>query len=42
MFKLLPERDEFKPYLTTLAARPALQRATLKDAELAKQQDAQG
>ena len=42
MFKLLPERDEFKPYMTALAARPALQRATLKDAELAKQQDAQG
>ena len=42
MFKLLPERPEFKPYLTTLAARPALQRTTAKDAELQKQQEAAG
>jgi glutathione S-transferase len=42
MFKLLPERSEFKSYLTTLAARPALQRTTAKDAELQKQQEAAG
>lgn len=39
MFKLLPERAEFKPYLATLGERPALQRTTQKDAELAKQQE---
>ena len=42
MFKLLPERPEFKSYLTTLAARAALQRTTAKDAELQKQQEAAG
>jgi glutathione S-transferase len=40
MFKLLPDRAEFKPYMATLAQRPALQRATAKDAELQKQQEA--
>jgi glutathione S-transferase len=42
MFNLLPDRSEFKPYLATLAERPALQRATAKDAQLQKQQEAQG
>ena len=40
MFKLLPERAEFKPYLATLAERPALRRAPEKDAELHKAQEA--
>jgi hypothetical protein len=40
MFKLLPERAEFKPYMATLAERPALRRATQKDAELQKAQEA--
>ena len=40
MFKLLPGRAEFKPYLATLAERPALRRATEKDAELQKAQEA--
>jgi glutathione S-transferase len=40
MFKLLPDRAEFKPYLATLAERPALRRATEKDAELQKAQEA--
>jgi glutathione S-transferase len=40
MFKLLPERAEFKPYMATLAERPALRRATEKDAELQKAQEA--
>jgi glutathione S-transferase len=40
MFKLLPDRAEFKPYLATLAERPALRRATEKDAELQKLQEA--
>ncbi len=40
MFKLLPERPEFKAYLATLAERPALQKATAKDAQLAKEQEA--
>ena len=39
MFKLLPDRAEFKPYLATLAERPALRRATEKDAELQKAQE---
>ena len=42
MFKLLPERPEFKSYLTTLAAHAALQRTTAKDAALQKQQEATG
>jgi glutathione S-transferase len=39
MFKLLPERPEFKAYVTRLAERPALKRATEKDAKLAKEQE---
>jgi glutathione S-transferase len=39
-FKLLPDRAEFKPYLATLGERPALRRATEKDAELQKAQEA--
>lgn len=35
MFKLIPERDAFKPYAERLAARPALQRAEAKDKALA-------
>jgi glutathione S-transferase len=35
MFKLLPERPEFKAYVGRLEQRPALQRATAKDKELA-------
>ena len=40
MFKLLPERAEFKAYMAALAERPALRRATEKDAELQKAQEA--
>ena len=40
MFKLLPDRAEFKPYMATLAERPALRRATEKDADLQKAQEA--
>ena len=40
MFKLLPERPEFAAYVGRLNERPALKRATEKDAELAKQQEA--
>ena len=40
MFKLLPERAEFKPYMAALAERPALRRATEKDAALQKAQAA--
>ena len=39
MFKLLPERPEFAAYLTHLNERPALKRATEKDAKLQKQQE---
>jgi glutathione S-transferase len=35
LFKLLPERPEFTAYTARLAQRPALQRATKKDEELA-------
>src|SRR5262249_40731842 len=35
MFKLLPERPEFTAYVGRLSERPALQRATAKDKELA-------
>jgi glutathione S-transferase len=35
-FKLMPERPEFVAYARRLGERPALQRATAKDAELAK------
>jgi glutathione S-transferase len=40
IFKLMPERPEFAAYIARLNARPALQRATAKDAELQKQQEA--
>ncbi|HEY7300154.1 MAG TPA: glutathione S-transferase family protein [Xanthobacteraceae bacterium] len=36
MFKLIPERPEFLDYVGRLEQRPALQRATAKDNELAK------
>ena len=39
MFKLLPERPEFTAYVGRLNERPALERATEKDAELQKQQE---
>ena len=39
MFKLLPERPEFAAYLARLNERPALKRATEKDAKLQKQQE---
>jgi len=42
MFKLLPDRAEFKPYMAALAERPALRRASEKDAELQKAQEAGG
>lgn len=35
MFKLLPERDAFKPYVERIAARPALQRSEAADKALA-------
>jgi glutathione S-transferase len=35
MFKLIPERPEFKPYIERLTQRPASQRADAKDKELA-------
>jgi glutathione S-transferase len=34
-FKLIPERDAFKPYIERCATRPAAQRADAKDKELA-------
>ena len=40
MFKLLPERPEFAAYVARLNERPALKRATEKDAQLAKEQEA--
>ena len=40
MFKLLPERSEFTTYLRRLEERPALKRATAKDAELQREQEA--
>jgi glutathione S-transferase len=39
LFKLLPERPEFKAYLDILAKRPALKRATEKDARLPAEQE---
>jgi len=39
MFKLLPERPEFAAYVGRLNERPALKRATEKDAKLQKQQE---
>jgi glutathione S-transferase len=35
MFKLIPDRDEFRDYVARLVQRPALQRADAKDKELA-------
>jgi glutathione S-transferase len=40
MFKLLPQRAEFTGYLARLEERPALRRATEKDAELQQMQEA--
>src|SRR3979411_1227518 len=40
MFKLLPERAEFAAYMRRLEERPALKRATAKDAELQQKQEA--
>ena len=39
MFKLLPERPEFTAYVGRLNERPALKRATEKDAKLQKEQE---
>jgi glutathione S-transferase len=39
MFKLIPERPEFTAYVRRLSERPALRRATEKDAELQAQQE---
>ena len=39
MFKLVPERPEFAAYVARLSERPALKRATEKDAALQKQQE---
>jgi glutathione S-transferase len=39
MFKLLPERPEFVTYVGRLNERPALKRATEKDAELQREQE---
>ena len=39
MFKLIPERPEFAAYVGRLSERPALRRATEKDAELQAQQE---
>lgn len=38
LFKLVPERAEFVSYVKRLEERPALRRATEKDAEIAEQQ----
>jgi glutathione S-transferase len=39
MFKLLPERPEFTAYVGRLSERPALKRATEKDAKLQAEQE---
>jgi glutathione S-transferase len=39
LFKLLPERPEFSAYVRRLEARPALERASQKDARLQKEQE---
>lgn len=39
MFKLIPERPEFTGYAARLAERPALKRATAKDAKLQAEQE---
>lgn len=41
MFKLVPERPQFVAYVARLAERPALKRATDKDAHLQREQEAQ-
>jgi glutathione S-transferase len=38
-FKLVPERPEFAAYVARLAERPALKRATEKDAQLQREQE---
>jgi glutathione S-transferase len=38
LFKLIPERPEFTAYVSSLSARPALQRATEMDAKLQAEQ----
>jgi hypothetical protein len=35
LFKMIPEREQFKAYVGRLSQRPALQRADAKDKELA-------
>jgi len=42
MFKLIPERPEFAAYIGRLSQRPALKRATEKDARLQKEQEGAG
>ena len=39
MFKLIPDRPEFKNYVGRLSGRPALKRATDKDAKLQAEQE---
>src|SRR5882672_4365311 len=39
MFKLIPERPEFKAYVGRLSERPALKRTTEKDAKLQAEQE---
>ena len=41
MFKLIPDRPEFKAYVGRLSERPALKRATEKDMRLQQEQEAQ-
>ena len=42
MFKLIPERPEFVAYVARLSERPALKRATEKDAKLQAEQEKSG
>jgi glutathione S-transferase len=42
MFKLIPERPEFAAYVGRLNERPALRRATEKDAQIKAEQEAGG
>lgn len=42
MFKLVPERPEFTAYVARLSERPALKRATEKDAKLQAEQERGG
>jgi glutathione S-transferase len=39
MFKLVPERPEFRAYVDRLNQRPALNRVTEKDARLQAEQE---